>query len=185
MTATFIFRETSPVDRSDLVRISCFSAKRKKKRVAIIENGQRGHDRISSLLRQRINPTRHIFHDISPLKIAEKTRDRSGRKKDRAEGRRRKNERYVKNRGKPERRAVELIRDRAKISPREVVFPPPSPFFQWDLLISNLSATCSHSRQRCPKVKCGHSARCTARRRAGEIRWEMFLATCSRKHDLP
>jgi len=36
-----------------------------------------GHDRMSLLLRQRINPTRHIFHDISLLKYPGKEQTRA------------------------------------------------------------------------------------------------------------
>lgn len=54
-----LFRETGLVDRSDLVRILLLGKTQKK--VAIIKKRTTGHDRVSLLLRQRINPSATYF----------------------------------------------------------------------------------------------------------------------------
>lgn len=88
VSVALLFCDTGLLDRNDLARILFLGKKkkeqRKAKKVAIIKNGQR-HDRVSLLLlplslslslllRQRINPARHIFHDISPLKYRTKAK---------------------------------------------------------------------------------------------------------------
>jgi hypothetical protein len=59
-----------------------------QKKVAIIKKRTTGYDRVSLLLRQRINPARHIFHDISPLIYAGRERKRTGKGKNNERGNR-------------------------------------------------------------------------------------------------